>query len=600
MLRSLALAIPLLLSSQALRAQERLEDEPGTFSGERLRPALDRAGLLDVEWAGIDTQGTWDAALWVGYAYNPLVLNQRLNDGSSVRVGSLIGHRVGTSVVASMALLEWLELGGELPLVLLQSRGDGVPGLALRELQGFGVGDARLAAKVQVLRAREQFVDLAIIPAITVPTGFPFNSYMGEGFFSFIPEVAVSRELLGFRLGANVGARFRPDTEFFGLNVGHELTWRVGAGYRLSELTAIPIEVQASLNGGASLIRPLGRVNTMPMELLAGVAWEAIPDLVQVTAGGGVGIVGGFGTPDARLFAAVRLAPRDRDRDKDGILDDVDQCPDDPEDKDGWEDSDGCPDPDNDGDGLLDHEDRCPNNPGPRELFGCPEGDRDGDGIPDVIDKCPDDPEDIDQWQDEDGCPDPDNDGDGILDVDDKCPNEPEDMDGFEDHDGCPEDDNDGDGILDVNDQCPDEPEDFDGDEDEDGCPDNARIVVTKKKVFALEKIYFEFAKADIKRESFGILDEVARVLLENPEIGRVRVEGHTDSVGSDEYNQILSQARVESVRRYLIKKKVSAERLEAVGFGESKPIATNDTPEGREKNRRVEFVLIDQASAAP
>ena len=124
------------------------------------------------------------------------------------------------------------------------------------------------------------------------------------------------------------------------------------------------------------------------------------------------------------------------DRDGDGVGDDRDQCPDEPEDFDGFQDDDGCPDPDNDKDGVLDVDDRCPNIPGPAP-DGCPRAnasnDRDGDGIPDNVDKCPDAPEDKDGFEDADGCPDPDNDKDGILDVNDKCPNNP-----GRKPDGCP------------------------------------------------------------------------------------------------------------------------------------------------------------------
>jgi hypothetical protein len=158
------------------------------------------------------------------------------------------------------------------------------------------------------------------------------------------------------------------------------------------------------------------------------------------------------------------------DRDGDGIPDDVDKCPDDPEDFDGFEDADGCPDPDNDRDGIPDVDDKCPNLPGPRP-DGCPHGaanDRDGDGIPDDVDKCPDDPEDFDGFEDADGCPDPDNDGDGILDVDDLCPNE-----AGPPPDGCPHittGDRDGDGIPDARDKCPDAPGPR-----PDGCPKKKR-----------------------------------------------------------------------------------------------------------------------------
>ena len=180
--------------------------------------------------------------------------------------------------------------------------------------------------------------------------------------------------------------------------------------------------------------------------------------------GGGAGLLpktitneGGMtGSPQWRVFLGFIFEPSIGDRDGDGIKDDVDKCPDDPEDKDDFEDEDGCPDPDNDRDGILDKDDKCPNEPETKNGFedqdGCPDQldlDRDGDGIPDRLDKCPDDPEDKDGFEDEDGCPDPDNDKDGILDVDDLCPNEPEDKDGFEDQDGCPDPDNDKDRILD-------------------------------------------------------------------------------------------------------------------------------------------------------
>ena len=168
-----------------------------------------------------------------------------------------------------------------------------------------------------------------------------------------------------------------------------------------------------------------------------------------------------------------------RDRDGDGVVDRKDTCPDSPEDLDGFEDEDGCPDEDNDGDGIPDRYDGAPNQPedfdGWQDEDGIPELDNDGDGIPDRYDLCPNEAEDFDGMADDDGCPDDfvDRDADGIADEQDQCPDDPEDLDGFEDGDGCPEADNDMDGIDDVNDACPDEPEDYDGDADEDGCPDS-------------------------------------------------------------------------------------------------------------------------------
>ncbi len=167
-----------------------------------------------------------------------------------------------------------------------------------------------------------------------------------------------------------------------------------------------------------------------------------------------------------------------RDRDGDGIPDRRDGCIDTPEDKDGFQDEDGCPDYDNDGDGIPDRLDLAPNQPEDYDGFedqdGVPDLDNDGDGIPDIRDACPNQPEDFNGFLDLDGCPDGvlDRDGDGIPDSSDVCPDQPEDLDGFEDADGCPDLDNDLDGIPDTLDQCPLQPEDYDGDHDDDGCPD--------------------------------------------------------------------------------------------------------------------------------
>ncbi len=222
--------------------------------------------------------------------------------------------------------------------------------------------------------------------------------------------------------------------------------------------------------------------------------------------------------------------------------------------------------------------------------------DRDGDGIVDRFDACPDDPEDFDGYEDVDGCPDPDNDGDGILDVDDSCPIDPEDFDGFEDEDGCPDEDNDRDGLLDVDDECPDEPEVYNGFEDEDGCPDEEQlVVVTLEQIEITEQILFETASSTIVGDrSFEILLQVARILNDRPDM-EVRIEGHTDNRGSSRYNRGLSQSRAESVMNWLTRNGIAASRLVAVGHGEDRPIATNGTDEGRQLNRRVEFHITNQ-----
>jgi OmpA-OmpF porin, OOP family len=221
-----------------------------------------------------------------------------------------------------------------------------------------------------------------------------------------------------------------------------------------------------------------------------------------------------------------------------------------------------------------------------------PEGpkDTDGDGIMDPDDKCPNDPEDKDGFQDADGCPDPDNDNDGIPDKSDKCPNDPEDKDGFQDEDGCPDPDNDNDGIPDTSDKCPNEPETKNNYQDEDGCPDTIPVQV-QKFTGIIQGINFKFNSDVITKNSYPILDKAAQVLKDYPDV-KLEIQGHTDNKGGADYNKDLSQRRANSVRAYFVGKGIDESRLTAVGYGLEMPIADNKTEKGRAKNRRVEFKL--------
>ncbi len=275
---------------------------------------------------------------------------------------------------------------------------------------------------------------------------------------------------------------------------------------------------------------------------------------------------------EANAKSAIEKSPRDKcttgepvavkpapgDQDGDGILDDVDKCPRVPEDKDNFQDEDGCPDDDNDDDGLADR-----------------------------IDKCIDDPEDKDKFEDDDGCPDNDNDKDGLADAADKCPNDPEDKDSFDDDDGCPDLDNDKDTFADKDDKCP-----IEFGVAPDGCPKKyTLVVVTEKKIELKQTVFFDTNKATIKAVSFALLDDVALALKDNPKL-KVEVQGHTDSQGNDALNRKLSQNRAESVRTYLIKKGITSDRMVPKGYGEDQPLEDNRTADGRAKNRRVEFVI--------
>jgi len=236
------------------------------------------------------------------------------------------------------------------------------------------------------------------------------------------------------------------------------------------------------------------------------------------------------------------------------------------------------PPPDTDGDGIIDSEDKCPTVPGLAKYQGCPIPDTDKDGINDEEDKCPTVPG-LARYQ---GCPIPDTDKDGINDEEDKCPTVP----GVARYQGCPVPDTDGDGINDEEDRCPTlkgVPENF-------GCPLVPPEII-KRVDIAAKNILFVTGSAKLQSKSFKGLSDVAKIMQENPDM-KLQIDGHTDWVGTDEYNQKLSDDRAASVRAYIISKGVDASRITSAGHGESMPIADNKTAAGRQQNRRVEMKL--------
>ena len=291
-----------------------------------------------------------------------------------------------------------------------------------------------------------------------------------------------------------------------------------------------------------------GRLNFMPANDKDNVGSSVLWDAGQVDAN----------TGRLDVYAGLTWWFGSRDNDHDGILNADDTCPDQAEDRDGFKDEDGCPDPDNDGDRILDGEDSCPN-----------------------------EPEDFDGFEDHDGCPEADNDGDGIIDADDRCPDEAEDMDGFEDADGCPEADNDGDGVLDADDRCPGTPANTKIDEY--GCP----VIEEIKQDLILEGVTFVSGSAELTPESVGILSKVGESLRAWPAV-KIEIRGHTDSTGSDEVNRDLSHRRALAVKDSLVHMGIDPGRLSAVGYGEDYPLADNRTAEGRRINRRVEIHKVN------
>jgi len=286
------------------------------------------------------------------------------------------------------------------------------------------------------------------------------------------------------------------------------------------------------------------------------------------------------------------LVPQDKD--KDGLTENTDRCPQEPEDKDNFEDEDGCPEPDNDQDGLPDNLDKCPTQAEDKDNFedsdGCPDDDDDNDGFLDREEKCPRLAEDFDGFEDQDGCPELDNDKDGIPDDKDKCPKEPEDGDGFEDADGCPDLDNDRDGLPDNTDQCPNQAETKNNYKDTDGCPDEKTALIPMGRTI-LTSVKFDRQNV-LTYSSYTDLDKLITGLKED-EATLLEIRGFTDSYGAALENKKISQKRAEIVMDYLVKKGIAPHRLKAVGHGEDNPIANNRTAAGREQNRRIEIYRV-------
>lgn len=273
--------------------------------------------------------------------------------------------------------------------------------------------------------------------------------------------------------------------------------------------------------------------------------------------------------PHFQHMAGLSIKFGGTDTDGDGIYDKDDACPE----VAGLEAFNGCPDAD--GDGIEDSKDSCPNEAGSKEMNGCP--DADGDGVADKDDKCPNEA----GLASLAGCPDAD--GDGVADGDDECPNES----GPAANKGCPWPDKDGDSVLDKDDKCPD----VAGTVANQGCPEVTEEVQKQLNEYA-RTILFDTGKSSIKAESTSVMVDIIQILKEYP-TAKFTVEGHTDSVGSAKLNQSLSESRALSVKEFLVDKGIDAFRLSSVGYGEDKPIATNNTRAGRTQNRRVEINLV-------
>ena len=645
---ALTIAIRLTLAPTPSQAQEL---KLAQIDLQAFRPAMDSKGYITLNSSQVLGKGDFSFGLVSTWGAKVLDFTNPAVTGGGQSSRFAIGNIITPSLQGAVGAYSYghfgIEVGAVVPFTILSGRAYPTdPGTAPgtnddneHTISAQGIGDIMIHPKVRLLNAARNSLGLAIIPSMVLPTGDK-NSFLGEGQFIFQPSAVVDGEFgyLGrFRVAINAGARLRSKESLFvddgvtdtgarhyagmaalintgyGLLVKNELIGGVGLSFGIvPQKFDLVGEVYGQAGLGAKRIEggvaPNYNEKTLPpiIEAVGGIKLYLARNSFFLLGGGWRLASNTYGAAAPRAFVGFIFEPNIGDRDGDGYKDDVDQCPDDPEDFDDFEDADGCPDPDNDKDRILDEDDKCPNDPetynGFQDTDGCPDtttNDRDGDGIPDNVDKCPDDPEDKDGFEDEDGCPDPDNDKDGILDVNDLCPNDPEDKDGFEYEDGCPDPDNDHDRILDANDKCPNEPETYNGFEDEDGCPDKGRVVVTKGKLEILDKIYFETDKDEIKPVSFPLLDAIAATIKGNPQIQLIEIQGHADERGDDAHNLDLTERRAAAVKRALYERNVEPGRLKSHGYGETKPVCTQHNEDCWSRNRRSEFIILKRADEA-
>jgi len=428
--------------------------------------------------------------LVLSYLSRPVAFNVSSPNPSGTTIYA-IDNAVDATFLGSVGVSDRFELTLAAPITLYES-GTGLAAVigTKDELVRSAVRDLRFGGAYALIKRPRTGVLAG--PALTLrldfaaPTATP-GVFAGAATMTAAPSVAFDQRFGRLALAAQAGARIRGESTLANAVIGTQIYGALGASYEVipDHLLALSGEAFALFTLADQAPRKLGDApGTSPP--LVPAEWIAAATTAPFLAGDLGFTLGGGGpiplspealtTPRFRVNLALRYAPTGHDLDGDGILDRDDKCPTVAEDRDGFQDEDGCPDPDNDGDGILDSKDKCRDAAedfdGFQDEDGCPDLDDDGDGVPDAEDKCRNEPEDRDNFQDDDGCPDPDNDGDGLLDAQDKCPNAAEDKDGFRDEDGCPDPDNDVDGIPDAQDQCPNEPEDRDGFQDEDGCPE--------------------------------------------------------------------------------------------------------------------------------
>jgi hypothetical protein len=479
-------ALTALAAPAAAGAQMCTGLQVGEPSAYRFYTAPGAGNFVQVDGVALGRELDPSFGLVLDYAHRPFALDDPdyftcTTNTPSGRELDVVAGTFTAQLAGAVAFGDRMQLGLNLPFIAYTwgegyrwQDGDPPRPYSFPSGSGTALGDPRLHAKLRLFEqdlGGDAHLGLAVVGWLSFPVARAMipRRYAGEPGLAGGGHLVLGFRWSGLRAAINIGAALREDAQLIRSRRTSELTWGVALAYDFHTVFGALAEITGQTTFG------LVYDNEAPTEA-RGALYVRVGDL-RVVIGAGAGLVYAIGVPVVRVFAGATWDPLPRrDSDGDGLNDDLDACPTDPEDRDGNGDEDGCPDLDDDGDGIADADDRCrdarEDRDGHDDEDGCPDLDDDGDGVPDGYDSCPGEPEDIDGDRDTDGCPDNDRDRDHLTDDVDACPDDPEDTDGLGDEDGCPELDFDGDGLPDDQDECADRAEDPDGFEDGDGCPE--------------------------------------------------------------------------------------------------------------------------------
>ncbi|WP_044986038.1 OmpA family protein [Sorangium cellulosum] len=579
----------------------------GGFSLDRFEPAPAGDAFFGVPSPAAPGHLAPRVYAMVDYAHRPI----HSSGDDSI---DLVSSQAFLRLDASLALWDRLLLSIDAPLAIAQGGDDPrIAGVEFTELRAPELGDLRFGARVRLLGEDAGPLQLGLGGYLFAPTGTPAQ-YTGDAeargalHASLGGRVDLAHGALGFLWNASGGVELGG-----GPNRPQQLTFGGAAGLLIGgDLLQLGAEAYGAAPLGEELLLSSAPVRPeeagVNAELLLGAKLRVLGGLT-FGAAVGPGLTNAIGTPPVRAVGVIGWTPLPEpaperaeaaaalgDKDDDGIDDHIDACPDVKGDPSPDPAKDGCPPADRDGDAVLDIDDACPSTPGARSADatqnGCPD-DSDDDGFHDGIDACPsvrggpsDDPKLV-------GCP-SDADGDGIADASDACPKVKGPASQNPKQNGCP-DDPDGDGVRGAADACPNERGLSDPDPRQNGCPRFVRVnadeITTSKPVQFV--VYGKTRAQTVDPVSDEILYEVRDAIQQNPDIELVEVQGHTDDSGTEEYNQRLSQERAEAVLSWLVAAGVPREKLVARGYGFEQPLGDNRVKTGRQKNRRVQFVII-------